>query len=292
MLAGTGFFIDDQGTVLTSSTIIGDNTRPASSSTACQLDAKIVGNDPRSGLAMLQVADDDSPFLPLGHSTDLKTGYAVVTIGYPLNLPVAPSQGSVSGFDVRYLEPAFSATTHIHANVPISPGQVGGPLLNIARAKSSASSCRARTTDARSTRCRSRRSRRSWPTSASTAAPSTAGSASTSSRRPTRPRRPHRARGRRPCPARPRARAASCPATRSCASIRAKFIAPPTSSTPRSSAMSAATMNVVVRRDEKLYNYSFAVIERPQIPAAATRVSVDPHGQPRPAGPGQSRRRQ
>jgi serine protease Do len=124
-----GFFIDGQGTVLTSSTIIGDNTSVRVIFNGVELDAKILGNDPRSGLAMLRVAEADTPFLTLGHSTDLKTGYAVITIGYPLNLPVSPSQGLVSGFDVRYLNRFFS-TTHIHANVPISPGQVGSPLLN------------------------------------------------------------------------------------------------------------------------------------------------------------------
>ena len=129
MLAGTGFFIDDKGTVLTSSTVIGDNTSARVSVNGDFVPARIVGNDPRSGLAELQVADEGSPGLPLGDSTDLKTGYAVITIGYPLNLPVAPSQGLVSGFDVRYMN-QFFATTHIHASVPISPGQVGGPLLN------------------------------------------------------------------------------------------------------------------------------------------------------------------
>jgi serine protease Do len=129
MLSGTGFFIDDKGTVLTSSTVIGDNLSARVSVNGDFEPARIVGNDPRSGLAELQVADDGSPSLPLGESTDLKTGYAVITIGYPLNLPVAPSQGMVSGFDVRYMN-QFFATTHIHASVPISPGEVGGPLLN------------------------------------------------------------------------------------------------------------------------------------------------------------------
>lgn len=129
MLSGTGFFIDNKGTVLTSSTVIGDNTSARVLVNGVEMPARILGNDPRSGLAELQVADNDSPSLPLGESTDLKTGFAVVTIGYPLNLPVAPSEGLVSGFDVRYIN-QFFATTHIHASVPISPGEVGGPLLN------------------------------------------------------------------------------------------------------------------------------------------------------------------
>jgi len=129
LLAGTGFFIDNQGTVLTSSTVIGDNTSVRVTVNGIGLDAKILGNDPRSGLAMLKVNYDDSPFLPLGRSIDLKTGDSVLAVGYPLNLPVSSSQGPVSGFSVHYLA-RFFATTHIHANVPISPGEVGSPLLN------------------------------------------------------------------------------------------------------------------------------------------------------------------
>ena len=54
-LAGTGFFIDSQGTVLTSSTILGGNTTARVTVNGLQMDAKVLGNDPRSGLAMLRV---------------------------------------------------------------------------------------------------------------------------------------------------------------------------------------------------------------------------------------------
>jgi S1-C subfamily serine protease len=128
-LAGTGFFIDDHGTVLTAASVIGENLNASVEVDGVEMDAKILGNDPRSGLAVLHVNYAQTPFLTLGRSTDLKTGNSVVTIGYPLNLPSAPSQGLISGFEVRYLNLFFS-TTHIHANLPISPGQVGGPLLN------------------------------------------------------------------------------------------------------------------------------------------------------------------
>jgi len=144
ILAGSGFFIDDQGTVLTSSTILGDNTSARVVINGVEMDAKILGNDPRSGLAMLRISYGASPSLPLAHASALQTGDGVVTIGYPLNLPVAPSQGPVSGFDASFLtrydgplSPKGSvaavarfSTTHIHANIAISPGEVGGPLLN------------------------------------------------------------------------------------------------------------------------------------------------------------------
>jgi serine protease Do len=141
---GTGFFIDDQGTVLTSSTILGENNTARVVINGVEMDAKILGNDPRSGLAMLRIPYGASPALPLAHASDLKTGDGVIAIGYPLDLPVAPSQGPVSGFDASYLDhfdPTLPtkasvaaverfATTHIHANIAISPGEVGGPLLN------------------------------------------------------------------------------------------------------------------------------------------------------------------
>ncbi len=127
--AGTGFIVDDQGTVLTSSTIIGNSLTARVTVNGTQLDAHILGNDIRSGLAMLRVSAPGNPALPLGHSTDLKTGYTVFTIGYPLNLPPAVAQGPVSGFEVHYLK-RFFCTTHIHADVPLAPGQVGGPVLN------------------------------------------------------------------------------------------------------------------------------------------------------------------
>ncbi|HEY0256400.1 MAG TPA: S1C family serine protease [Candidatus Methylacidiphilales bacterium] len=144
VLAGSGFFIDDRGTVLTSSSILGENTSARVVVNGIEMDAKVLGNDPRSGLAMLRVSYDESPSLPLGHATDLKTGNNVVMIGYPLNLPVASSQGQVNGFEISYLTKVDGetsskeslsaverfATTHIHANLSISPGQVGGPLLN------------------------------------------------------------------------------------------------------------------------------------------------------------------
>jgi S1-C subfamily serine protease len=129
-LSGTGFFIDDKGTVLTSASIIGANTSARVSVNGGEFQsARVVGNDLRSGLAELQVADQDSPALPLGESTDMKTGYTVIAVGFPLGADASPTVGLITGFDIRYIN-QFFATTHIHAAVPISPGQVGGPLLN------------------------------------------------------------------------------------------------------------------------------------------------------------------
>ncbi len=137
---GTGFFIDDQGTLLTSATILGDSKTARVVINGVEMNAKIIGNDPHSGLAMLKVAYNASPSLQLARASGLQSGDGVMVVGFPLDLPVAPSQGPVSGFDASYLARVDNkdtvaaverfATTHIHANVAISPGEIGAPLLN------------------------------------------------------------------------------------------------------------------------------------------------------------------
>lgn len=128
-MAGTGFFIDDKGTVLTAAPILGDNVVASVEVNGNWMSAKILGRDSRSGVAVLQIAQGMTPYLSFGNSSQLKSGLAVMAIGFPRNLPAAPTFGFVSGFDFRYLDRYFP-TTHIRASVPIAPGQVGGPLLN------------------------------------------------------------------------------------------------------------------------------------------------------------------
>ncbi|MEM6883714.1 MAG: S1C family serine protease [Verrucomicrobiota bacterium] len=128
-LAGTGFFINDSGVIITSYAVVRDSNKAWIEFEEQKLTAEILGKDPRSGVAILKVDQADTPFLKLGDSSDLKMASGLVSVAYPYNLPVAPAFGFVTGFDVRYLN-RFFATTHIRASVKVSPGQIGGPLLN------------------------------------------------------------------------------------------------------------------------------------------------------------------
>ncbi len=126
-LEATGFFIDDQGTLLTTYSVL-----RGAESTWIEIgdkkhDAKIIGSDPRSRVAMLKVNYKSKP-LSLGNSENLQIGRSVLSIGFPFNLPSSPNFGFIGGFDTQYQD-NFFVTTHIRANVPISPGQAGSPLL-------------------------------------------------------------------------------------------------------------------------------------------------------------------
>ncbi|MFZ5806645.1 MAG: S1C family serine protease [Verrucomicrobiota bacterium] len=128
-LAGTGFFIDAKGTILTSSAIIGEDYKVVVEYQGKKVDALVLSRDPRSGVALLRIEAESTPFLGLGNSDELKVASQIVSVAHPYNLPASPSLGMVTGFDVQYLD-RFFATTHIRANLNVSPGQIGGPLLN------------------------------------------------------------------------------------------------------------------------------------------------------------------
>lgn len=128
-LAGSGFFIDDHGTILTASALLGKNPIVTVQVDGKWQPADIIARDSRSGVALLKTGDGLTSFLTTGKSEDLKPGAAVVGVGFSRDQPAAPTWGLVTGLDFRY-EKRFFPTTHIRADVQISPGQVGGPLLD------------------------------------------------------------------------------------------------------------------------------------------------------------------
>jgi S1-C subfamily serine protease len=128
-LSGTGFYIDPNGTILTSYTVGGESSEIVVSGKLEKMPARRLVSDPRCGVAILKV-DAETPFLILGKSRELGIAAPVMTIGYPMDLPVSPSFGTVAGFDIKFAGRYF-ATAHIRANVPVQRGQGGAPLLNL-----------------------------------------------------------------------------------------------------------------------------------------------------------------
>jgi serine protease Do len=89
---------------------------------------RLIG-DLRSGIAILKISAE-TPFLTCGKSHDLAVASPIITIGYPMDLPLTPAFGTVGGFDIKYMGRYFY-TTHIRANIPVQRGEGGAPLLNL-----------------------------------------------------------------------------------------------------------------------------------------------------------------
>ena len=94
--------------------------------------AKILGSDPRSDLAVLQVdAKEKLPEIEMGNSDDIMIGEAVIAIGNPFGLSHTVTTGVVSALhrSVRTEERVYRH--FIQTDASINPGNSGGPLLNI-----------------------------------------------------------------------------------------------------------------------------------------------------------------
>ncbi len=104
-----------------------------------ELEAKVVGRDPPTDIAVLRVEASDLPYLPLGDSQGLRVGDWVIAIGNPFGLSHTVSAGIVSakgrtGHDLRGLGDGTGYYDFIQTDASINPGNSGGPLLDLSGA--------------------------------------------------------------------------------------------------------------------------------------------------------------
>ncbi|HTC24889.1 MAG TPA: trypsin-like peptidase domain-containing protein, partial [Gemmatimonadales bacterium] len=132
---GSGFVIDKAGHIVTSNYVIGGAQHvKISFSGTSELDATVVGQDPSTDVAVLQVDAHSRSLwpLPLGDSDQVQVGDPVVAIGNTLILDRTATVGVVSavqrGIDAPSGAPAAADAIQTDAN--INHGNSGGPLIN------------------------------------------------------------------------------------------------------------------------------------------------------------------
>ncbi len=91
--------------------------------------ARLVGTDPETDLAILQVSLDHLPVMPLGRSDRLRVGDVVLAIGFPLNLGQTVTQGICSATGRSQLGLAM-LENFIQTDAAINPGNSGGALVS------------------------------------------------------------------------------------------------------------------------------------------------------------------
>jgi S1-C subfamily serine protease len=136
---GTGFIVDAGGAIVTNNHVVtmgGDRqatTIRVTLSDGRELDASIVGTDPRTDLAVVQVATDGLRPLPFADPKSILVGQMVVAIGYALDLGSTPTvtTGVISATDRVIEEQTTSISGAIQTDAAINPGNSGGPLLNL-----------------------------------------------------------------------------------------------------------------------------------------------------------------
>ncbi|MBW4437754.1 MAG: trypsin-like peptidase domain-containing protein [Pleurocapsa minor GSE-CHR-MK-17-07R] len=133
---GSGFVIDQQGHIVTNNHVVDDATLIEVRFFDGRIArGEIVGLDPDSDLAVIQVSDVPAEALfplTLGNSGGLYVGQEVIAIGAPFNQAWTMTTGIVSALD-RSIQglTQFSIGSAIQTDAAINPGNSGGPLLNL-----------------------------------------------------------------------------------------------------------------------------------------------------------------
>jgi S1-C subfamily serine protease len=132
---GSGFVIDTDGHILTNNHVVaGAGTiRVKLGSSNTSYDAKKVGADPATDLALLRIDAPSSELHPLalGDSSSVQVGDPVVAIGNPFGLDRTVTTGIVSARQRQIRAPnGFAISNVIQTDASINPGNSGGPLIN------------------------------------------------------------------------------------------------------------------------------------------------------------------
>ncbi|MEQ9663376.1 MAG: Do family serine endopeptidase [Parasphingopyxis sp.] len=139
---GSGFIISDDGFIVTNNHVIssrgpngGPGPDPVDSITVTlsdrtEYEARIVGRDPASDLAVLKIDGDDLPHVQFGDSDSLRVGDWVIAIGNPFGLGGTVTAGIVSALQ-RSIGQLGAYDRYIQTDASINQGNSGGPMFDL-----------------------------------------------------------------------------------------------------------------------------------------------------------------
>jgi putative serine protease PepD len=131
---GSGFEVDDEGTVVTAAHVVDEASavkvilQDGSTHTA-----EVLGVDDASDIAVIRFDPEGAELHPLklADSSELKVGASVAAIGAPFEYAWSFSTGIVSGLDRTIEAPnGFTVAHAIQTDAAVNPGNSGGPLLD------------------------------------------------------------------------------------------------------------------------------------------------------------------
>jgi len=129
---GSGFIISKDGYILTNNHVVGDVDRMTVTLPDGRTftDAKVVGTDPDSEVALIKIEGDNFPVLPMGDSDKMAVGDWVIAIGNPFGLTETVTVGVISAVGRSNVHIA-AYEDFIQTDAAINPGNSGGPLINL-----------------------------------------------------------------------------------------------------------------------------------------------------------------
>jgi S1-C subfamily serine protease len=131
---GSGFVVDKDGTILTNAHVVNGATKVTVQFEDKQsVDAKVLGKDESTDLALLRVDPEGLKLTPLtlGSSRGVQVGDPAIAIGNPFGLERTLTTGVISAVKRTIQAPNnFQIDDALQTDAPINPGNSGGPLID------------------------------------------------------------------------------------------------------------------------------------------------------------------
>jgi serine protease Do len=129
---GSGFIVSPDGLILTNAHVVAE----ADKVTVKLLDrrefeAKVLGQDPKTDVAVLKIDAKNLPVVRFGRAEDLQVGEWVAAIGAPFGFDNSVTAGIVSAKGRSLPDENGSYVPFIQTDVAVNPGNSGGPLFNL-----------------------------------------------------------------------------------------------------------------------------------------------------------------
>ncbi len=131
---GSGVIIHDEGYIITNNHVI-DNADEVEVTLYNNetYDATVIGTDPTTDLALLQIRADNLKTMAMVNSDDVEVGEWVLAVGNPMGLNSTVTAGIVSAKarNININKEKFAVESFIQTDAAINPGNSGGALVNL-----------------------------------------------------------------------------------------------------------------------------------------------------------------
>ncbi len=131
---GSGVIISPDGYIVTNNHVVENASKlKVTLNDDRVFDAKIIGTDPTTDVALIKIEAADLPTLVFGNSNDLRLGEWVLAIGSPFDLRSTVTAGIISAKsrDLNVIPNEFRIESFIQTDAAVNPGNSGGALVNV-----------------------------------------------------------------------------------------------------------------------------------------------------------------
>ena len=132
--SGSGVIISENGYIVTNNHVVEDASRiEVTLNDNRNYEAKLIGTDPSTDLAVIKIDESELNFLPFANSDAVKVGSWVLAVGNPFNLASTVTAGIVSAKarNINILRDNYAIESFIQTDAAINRGNSGGALVDL-----------------------------------------------------------------------------------------------------------------------------------------------------------------